>query len=144
MFSSFKFFPFVFLSLLFLGLFNFSDAKASRWWKLFPPTLSAPNVQDETPDDCDMLPYISSVRRLIYQNWHPFPSHSSLTSEYTFGISKMGTLIGIKLKRSSGNDFFDQLGNQAIAASMYPPLPLCYKGESVIIDFYFDYDRRYY
>jgi hypothetical protein len=34
MFSSFKFLPLVLLSLLFLGLFNFSDAKAARWWEI--------------------------------------------------------------------------------------------------------------
>ena len=142
MFSSFKFFPFVFLSVLFLGLLNCSDAKAARWWKLFPPPLSAPNVQDETPDGCDMSPYISSVQRLIYQNWHPSPELSSLTSEYTFGLSRMGSLIGSKLKRSSGNDLFDQLANQAIANTTYPPLPSCYKYEKLIIDFYFDYNLR--
>ena len=146
MFSSFKFLPLVLLSLLFLGLFNFSNAKAASWWEPVPidkkPILSSPNVKDETPDGCDMSPYISSVQRLIYQNWQPLRSHSSLTSEYTFGLSKMGSLIGSKLKRSSGNDLFDQLANQAITNTIYPPLPSCYKRESLTIDFYFDYDRH--
>ena len=146
MFSSFKFLPLVLLSLLFLGLFNFSDAKAASWWEPVPidkkPILSSPNVKDETPVDCDMSSYISIVQKRIYRNWQPSLKRGSLTSEYTLRISKDGRLISSKLKRSSGNDLFDQLGNQAITNTIYPPLPSCYKRESLTIDFYFDYDRH--
>ncbi len=92
--------------------------------------------------DVDMSPYISNVQRRIYRNWRPSLELSSLTSEYTLVISRSGALVNYRLKRSSGNALFEQLASSAITATTFPPLPAGYRGQSVVIDFYFDYDKK--
>jgi outer membrane biosynthesis protein TonB len=92
--------------------------------------------------DVDMSPYISNVQRRIYRNWRPSLELSSLTSEYTLVISRTGALVNYRLKRSSGNALFEQLASSAITATTFPPLPAGYRGQSVVIDFYFDYDKK--
>jgi hypothetical protein len=92
--------------------------------------------------DVDMSPYISTVQRRIYRNWRPSLELSSLTSEYTLVISRTGALLNYRLKRSSGNALFEELATSAITATTFPPLPTGYRGQSVVIDFYFDYDKK--
>jgi hypothetical protein len=92
--------------------------------------------------DVDMSPYISQINRRIYRNWRPSSELSSLTSEYTLTISRSGQLLNYRRKRSSGNLLFEELAVAAITATTFPALPVGFKGQSIVVDFYFDYDRK--
>jgi periplasmic protein TonB len=90
----------------------------------------------------DMSPYIAQVNSRIRRNWSTPDAPKSTLIIYTLRISRGGQLVGLSLKKTSGNATYDQVAQAAVrASSPFPALPAGFKGQTLDIDFYFDYNK---
>jgi TonB family protein len=91
--------------------------------------------------------YVAAVRNRISTNWLlsiVSPNIISAPRVYlTFEIKRDGTITNVQITQSSGIPEVDRSALRAVLASNpLAPLPPDYSGNSVRVDFYFDFRRR--
>lgn len=95
----------------------------------------------EQNTDVNFKPYMNNLRKKIKKNWKPFHASTSVKSVIYFKINKDGTIDNCAVGKSSGIHSFDISTLDAIRFSTpFEPLPKEYKGDSVDIEFTFDYN----
>lgn len=99
----------------------------------------------------DFGAYMSELQRRIKRNWRAPRDNDSKRVILIFKVSRDGRLLSLKVKQSSGNPEADRAAKAAVELSApFRRLPPEYKGNSVDIDFTFDYNvigitgKRYY
>ena len=89
----------------------------------------------------DLAPYMKELQRRIKLNWNPPKANSTQKTVVSMKIAKDGRLISSKIKQSSGSPSTDRAALTAIELTTpFRPLPSNYNGQSVDIDFTFDYN----
>lgn len=89
----------------------------------------------------DFGPYIAELQRRIKRNWNPPSADRSKRVVALFTINRSGQLTSVRLKSSSGTQAADQAAIAAIQASApFRNLPTNYRGNSIDVEFIFDYD----
>ena len=88
----------------------------------------------------DFGPYMRELQRRIKLNWDPPKGNESKTVVLLFKIAKDGRLISSRVHRSSGLPSADQAALKAVELTApFRPLPADFKGQSIDIQFTFDY-----
>lgn len=88
----------------------------------------------------DFGPYMRELQRRIKLNWDPPKGNESKTVILLFKIAKDGRLLSCKVNRSSGLPSADQAALKAVELTApFRPLPADFKGQSIDIQFTFDY-----
>ena len=86
-------------------------------------------------------PYMRDLEQRIKRNWSPPKGDSSKRVVITFTIARDGRLLNRKVTKSSGVALADQAALHAIELTApFRPLPPEFKGQSVPIEFTFDYN----
>ncbi len=89
----------------------------------------------------DFGPYMKELQRRIKMNWTPPKGNESKRVVLLFSISRDGRLLNVKVHKSSGLPSSDQAAIQAVQLTApFRPLPPEYRGDSVDIQFTFDYN----
>lgn len=89
----------------------------------------------------DFGPYIRELQRRIKMNWEPPKGNESKRVVLLFKIARDGRLISHRVYKSSGLPAADRAAMQAVELTApFKPLPPEYKGDSVDIQFTFDYN----
>lgn len=92
-------------------------------------------------DNVDFKPYMRRLQRRIKRSWEPPKGSESKRVVVLFTIGKEGKLLSSKIFKTSGDEAADKAALLAIAISApYEPLPKEYTGESIDIQFAFDYN----
>ncbi len=92
-------------------------------------------------NDPDFGPYMRELQRRIKMNWEPPKGNESKTVILLFKIAKDGRLISQSVIKSSGMPAADRAAMRAVnLTAPFKPLPQEYKGDSVDIQFTFDYN----
>lgn len=91
--------------------------------------------------------YVASMRSRISANWLMATVSANIASAprayLTFEILRDGTVTNVQITQSSGIPEVDRSALRAILASNpLPPLPPDYSGQSVNVEFYFDFHRQ--
>ncbi len=88
----------------------------------------------------DFGPYMRELQRRIKLNWDPPKGNESKTVVLLFKIAKDGRLLSSKVHRSSGLPSADQAALKVVELTApFRPLPADFKGQSIDIQFTFDY-----
>lgn len=88
----------------------------------------------------DFGPYMRELQRRIKLNWDPPKGNESKTVVLLFKIAKDGRLLSCRINRSSGLPSADQAALKAVELTApFKPLPIDFKGQSIDIQFTFDY-----
>jgi len=88
----------------------------------------------------DFGPYMRELQRRIKLNWDPPKGNESKTVVLLFKIAKDGRLLTCRVHRSSGLPSADQAALKAVELTApFRPLPADFKGQSIDIQFTFDY-----
>ncbi|MDR2386214.1 MAG: TonB C-terminal domain-containing protein [Deltaproteobacteria bacterium] len=76
--------------------------------------------------------YYAQLRRFIRSNWQPFQAYRApnLVVEFIIFIQPDGTISDKRLRKSSGNQDFDQMVGWAIDRTKLPPLPPAFNGQT--------------
>ncbi len=86
-------------------------------------------------------PYMRDLEQRIKRNWSPPKGDSSKRVVITFTISRDGRLLNKRIVKSSGVPLADRAAMSAIEQTApFRPLPPEFKGQSVPIEFTFDYN----
>ncbi len=90
--------------------------------------------------------YVDAVRNRISSNWLQSTVDPSVRwaprAQFTFQVLKDGTVTNVQMTQSSGNRSVDNSALRAIlSSSPVSPLPSNYPGNSVSVEFYFDFRR---
>lgn len=86
-------------------------------------------------------PYMRDLEQRIKRNWSPPKGDSSKRVVITFVIGRDGRLLSHKITKSSGSPLADRAAMSAIELTApFRPLPPEFKGQSVPIEFTFDYN----
>jgi len=90
--------------------------------------------------------YVDAVRNRISSNWLQSTIDPSLQwapkATFTFQVLKDGTVTNVQMTQSSGNRSVDASGLRAIqSSSPVSALPSNYSGNSVTVEFYFEFHR---
>lgn len=89
----------------------------------------------------DFGPYMKELQRRIKMNWDPPKGNESKRVILLFTISKDGRLLNVKVQRSSGLPAADNAAINAVKLTApFRPLPPEFRGNSVDIQFTFDYN----
>ncbi len=96
---------------------------------------------EELPKKLNWGPYMRDLEQRIKRNWQPPKGDTSKRVVVTFSIAKDGRLLIKKVVKSSGFPLADQAAIRAIETTApFRPLPPEFKGNSVPIEFTFDYN----
>jgi TonB family protein len=88
----------------------------------------------------DFGPYMNELQRRIKLNWDPPKGNESKTVVLLFKIAKDGRLLSSRVYKSSGLPSADQAALKAVELTApFRPLPVDFKGQSIDIQFTFDY-----
>ncbi len=88
----------------------------------------------------DFGPYMKELQRRIKLNWDPPKGNESKTVVLLFKIARDGRLLSCKVHKSSGLPSADQAALKAVELTApFRPLPGDFKGQSIDIQFTFDY-----
>ena len=88
----------------------------------------------------DFGPYMRELQRRIKLNWDPPKGNESKTVVLLFKIARDGRLISCRVNKSSGLPSADQAALKAVELTApFRPLPADFKGQSIDIQFTFDY-----
>ena len=88
----------------------------------------------------DFGPYMRELQRRIKMNWDPPKASSTQKTVVSMRIAKDGRLLSSKIKQSSGSPTADKAALNTInLTAPFRPIPSNYNGQSVDIDFTFDY-----
>lgn len=100
------------------------------------------NIDDSIiENDINWRPYLKKLERNIKLNWKPPKSEESTRVVLFFTIAKDGRLLASKIYKSSGVAVIDTAAlNAAKASAPFNPLPEQFKGNSIDIQFTFDYN----
>ncbi len=91
--------------------------------------------------DPDFGPYMKELQRRIKMNWDPPKGNESKRVILLFSIARDGRLLNVKVHRSSGTPAADNAAIDAVKLTApFRPLPPEFKGNSVDIQFTFDYN----
>lgn len=91
--------------------------------------------------DADFGPYMKELQRRIKMNWDPPKGNESKRVVLLFSIARDGRLLNVKVHRSSGLQAADKAAIDAVKLTApFRPLPPDFKGDSVDIQFTFDYN----
>jgi TonB family protein len=89
----------------------------------------------------DFGPYMKELQRRIKMNWDPPKGNESKRVILLFSIARDGRLLNVKVHRSSGLQSADNAAINAVKLTApFRPLPPDFKGNSVDIQFTFDYN----
>lgn len=89
----------------------------------------------------DFGPYMRELQRRIKMNWEPPKGNESKRVVLLFRIGRDGRLLSNKVYKSSGLAVADNAAKAAVELTApFKPLPPEYKGDSVDIQFTFDYN----
>ena len=89
----------------------------------------------------DFGPYMKELQRRIKMNWDPPKGNESKRVILLFSIARDGRLLNVKVHRSSGLSAADNAAIEAVKLTApFRPLPPEFKGQSVDIQFTFDYN----
>lgn len=89
----------------------------------------------------DWGPYMRELERRIKRNWNPPKGDASKRVVVLFKIGRDGRLLSIKVGKSSGSVANDDAAKAAIELTApFKPLPPEFKGNSIDIEFTFDYN----
>ena len=89
----------------------------------------------------DFGPYMKELQRRIKMNWDPPKGNESKRVVLLFSIARDGRLLNVKIHRSSGLQSADNAAIDAVKLTApFRPLPPDFKGQSVDIQFTFDYN----
>ena len=89
----------------------------------------------------DFGPYMKELQRRIKMNWEPPKGNESKRVVLLFKIARDGRLISHRVYKSSGLPAADRAAMHAVELTApFKPLPPEYKGDSVDIQFTFDYN----
>ncbi len=88
----------------------------------------------------DFGPYMRELQRRIKLNWDPPKGNESKTVVLLFKIARDGRLLSCRIHRGSGLPSADQAALKAVELTApFRPLPADFKGQSIDIQFTFDY-----
>lgn len=86
-------------------------------------------------------PYMRNLEQRIKRNWTPPKGDSSKRVVIIFTIGRDGRLLSSKVEKTSGVPLVDRAAMSAVELSApFPPLPPEFRGQSVPIEFTFDYN----
>ena len=89
----------------------------------------------------DFGPYMRDLQRRIKMNWDPPKGNESKRVVLLFKIAKDGRLLSCSVFKSSGLQNADKAAINAVhLAAPFRPLPPEFKGQSIDIQFTFDYN----
>ena len=89
----------------------------------------------------DFGPYMKELQRRIKMNWDPPKGNESKRVVLLFSIARDGRLLNVKVHRSSGLQSADNAAIEAVKLTApFRPLPPEFRGQSVDIQFTFDYN----
>ena len=89
----------------------------------------------------DFGPYMRELQRRIKMNWDPPKGNESKRVVLLFKIAKDGRLLSCSVFKSSGLPNADKAAINAVQATApFRPLPAEFKGQSIDIQFTFDYN----
>ena len=89
----------------------------------------------------DFGPYMRELQRRIKMNWDPPKGNESKRVVLLFKIAKDGRLLSVRVSRSSGVQAADRAAISAVELTApFKPLPPEFRGQSVDIQFTFDYN----
>ena len=89
----------------------------------------------------DFGPYMRELQRRIKLNWDPPKGNESKRVVLLFKIAKDGRLLSCRVHKSSGMPLADQAALKAVELTApFRPLPADFKGQSIDIQFTFDYN----
>lgn len=89
----------------------------------------------------DFGPYMRELQRRIKLNWDPPKGNESKRVVLLFKIAKDGRLLSCRIQKSSGMPSADQAALKAVELTApFRPLPADFKGQSIDIQFTFDYN----
>ena len=89
----------------------------------------------------DFGPYMRELQRRIKLNWDPPKGNESKRVILLFKIAKDGRLLSCRVHKSSGLPSADQAALKAVELTApFRPLPADFKGQSIDIQFTFDYN----
>ena len=89
----------------------------------------------------DFGPYMRELQRRIKLNWDPPKGNESKRVVLLFKIAKDGRLLSCRVNKSSGLPSADQAALKAVELTApFRPLPADFKGQSIDIQFTFDYN----
>lgn len=89
----------------------------------------------------DFGPYMKELQRRIKMNWDPPKGNESKRVVLLFKISKDGRLLNVSVQKSSGLPAADNAAINAVKLTApFRPLPPEFRGNSVDIQFTFDYN----
>lgn len=88
----------------------------------------------------DFGPYMRELQRRIKLNWDPPKGNESKTVVLLFKVARDGRLLSCRVHRSSGMPTADNAALKAVELTApFRPLPADFKGQSIDIQFTFDY-----
>lgn len=89
----------------------------------------------------DFGPYMRELQRRIKLNWDPPKGNESKRVVLLFKIAKDGRLLSCRVHKSSGLPSADQAALKAVELTApFRPLPADFRGQSIDIQFTFDYN----
>lgn len=89
----------------------------------------------------DFGPYMRDLQRRIKMNWNPPKGNESKRVVLLFKIAKDGRLLSCSVFKSSGLPSADKAAIDAVKLTApFKPLPAEFKGQSIDIQFTFDYN----
>jgi len=89
----------------------------------------------------DFGPYMRELQRRIKMNWDPPKGNESKRVVLLFKIAKDGRLLSCRVSKTSGLPSADQAALKAVELTApFRPLPADFKGQSIDIQFTFDYN----
>ena len=89
----------------------------------------------------DFGPYMRELQRRIKLNWDPPKGNESKRVILLFKIAKDGRLLSCRVHKSSGLPSADQAALKAVELTApFRPLPADFRGQSIDIQFTFDYN----
>ena len=95
----------------------------------------------DTIREPDFGPYMRELQRRIKMNWDPPKGNESKRVVLMFKIAKDGRLLSCNVYKSSGLKSADDAALNAVKLTApFKPLPAEYKGQSIDIQFTFDYN----
>lgn len=114
-------------------------------FSFFNPNLEKVNFHNEKithtkAQKVNWAPYMKNLECEIKKNWTPVKTGVSSKVVITFVIGKQGELLSHKITTSSNNFFVDKEAINAIKKTVFAPLPKEYSGNSIPIEFTFNYN----
>ncbi len=122
---------------------RFNNATGSGSGNLGNPGPGNPNGAPgiDAIKEPDFGPYMKELQRRIKMNWDPPKGNESKRVVLLFSIARDGRLLNVKIHRSSGLEAADRAAIDAVKLTApFRPLPPDFKGNSVDIQFTFDYN----